>query len=109
MKKVISKYENLIAGEKISRKDKLFFFGRRMKKRDLQKKNDQLKESVLEVGHNYFTHCHKCGCEVTYTIDHEAPCPEMWIEYFCLRCHSLIAYVDNSPLILMLDPDLNFN
>ncbi len=41
--------------------------------------------------------CPHCGCKVTYTVDHGAAYPEVWVSEICSRCDNTVGYIDNSP------------
>jgi len=50
-----------------------------------------------------FEFCPKCGCTEYYFTNNMATYPEQWIEYYCYRCDNLVASVDNSPFIHVLE------
>lgn len=94
---VEEQYSNLIHGFKVSRKAKLAWLGRKISKKELKLKIELWnKKSEEEKAYSYF--CPNCGCKSEYTFHHpEVEYPGVWTEVFCLRCHTRIAWRDNSP------------
>lgn len=101
----VETYENISRGWKVSRKDKLAWIGRKLNKSRIRRRLINAKKEVKvndEKSLESLNFCYKCGCHSTYAIDHEVGYPEIWVEYFCLRCHTLVMYADNSPYTSML-------
>ena len=98
----IKTFESISRGEKVPRKFKLAFIGRKISKKDLKAKIKRwLLKDEQRQSRSYF--CPNCGCGTGYLYDHNVEYPERWIEEFCLRCHSRIAITDNSPWYYELD------
>lgn len=85
--------------EKLPRKLKLKLLGRVPSKRKI---NEFKKYWTSEQG---FPLCHKCGCGATKHWNHRVPYPEVWIDYKCARCGTLVAYQDNSPLRFVIEEE----
>lgn len=89
-------YQALINGERIPRKEKLAWLGRKLSKKKIKEKVERWrKKSEEKKQYSYF--CPNCGCGSAYLHDHEVEYPERYIDEYCLRCHTKIAWTDNSP------------
>ena len=93
-------------GEKVSRKVKKFFIGKKCTKKSLRKRMKDVRvtekniygETILS---DYF--CPKCGCELERSNVHYVEYPEIWTDYDCARCGYRTATEDNSPYIHCLE------
>lgn len=89
-------YQALVDKERIPRKHKLAWLGRRLSKKQIREKIERWRSRPEdEQNHSYF--CPNCGCGSGYLHDHEVEYPEIWKDEYCLRCHTKIAWTDNSP------------
>lgn len=102
-------YLAIINDEKLPRKLKKKFLGKRINKSKLNK----LLESVIlgpPIRTMYerreilpFAFCPKCGHEDYYGSGNLTAYPEHWEKFNCFKCHSLVGYIDNSPFIHALE------
>ena len=44
-----------------------------------------------------FQFCPNCGCEAVDWHDHRVEYPEVWIDYFCMRCGKQVGTQENGP------------
>lgn len=102
-------YLAIINQEKLPRKLKKKFLGKKIKKSKL---NLLLKSVTLgpPIKTMYerreifpFAFCPKCGCKDYYGSGNLTGYPEHWEKFRCFRCHNLVAYIDNSPFIHALE------
>ena len=86
--------------EKLPRKLKKKYIGKRMNKRALK----ALIESTTMIEHKYpetptilpFEFCPDCGCREVRCTGEMASYPETWVEEYCARCNSYVGGADNS-------------
>ena len=97
MKKYIQNFNSLKWGDKVSRKWKLRLIGRKANKKTIKKQNEEFIKNPFMM-----PDCHVCGCSDIASFFHHVEYPEVWHEYKCLRCKTLVAYEDNSPLRFVL-------
>ena len=100
-------YRKLHNNEKLSRKTKKQFLGRRLSKTKLKK----LLNSVQIIQNKYpqaatilpHKFCPKCGCTKTRSTGNMVEYPELWVRVYCLRCGFLVGEADNSPFVHALE------
>lgn len=96
-------------GGKIPRKLKKKILGKKMKRSVLRK---MLKEYTLgkpvktmyesvECSHGLF--CPNCGERGMAGTGNMTSYPEHWENFYCLRCRTQVAYIDNSPFVHILE------
>lgn len=90
-------YSRLCVGDKIPRWAKKQILGYKSSKTEIRRK------IVLYKAGKGNPCCPDCGCEVNNREDHWVAYPEIWVDYYCLRCGKKVAYEDNSPYIHVLD------
>jgi ribosomal protein S27AE len=95
------------SGNKVSRKTKKQFLGKRPGKANLNK----LLKNVQIIPNKYpqsstilpYPFCPKCGCTETRNTGNMAEHPELWVRTYCLRCGFLVGEADNSPFVHALE------
>lgn len=100
--------------DKLSRRIKKQYLGRKMNKSDLRKL--LLSVVVIPANNGYdmatilpYQFCPKCGCTATRYVDHGASYPERWASTYCVRCNWKLSTSDNSPFYHCLEyPDFNY-
>lgn len=97
MKKYIQNFNSLKCGGKVSRKWKIRLIGRKANKKTIRNQNEEFIKNPFMM-----PDCHVCGCSDHSSDYHYVGYPEVWNDYRCLRCKTLIAYEDNSPLRFVL-------
>lgn len=106
------KYQHYIAledRESLPRKTKKAILGLRMSKSALKRliKSVKVGEPIITMYERPnitpYLFCPDCGCTDTYGSGNKSYYPEHWEEFRCLRCHSVTAYIDNSPYIHKLE------
>lgn len=114
MKINYSKYWNAIHyGDKLPRKVKKKMLGYRMSSCKLSRLLKSVK--VLETYPTMFerpnihpyTFCPSCGETGYIGTGNMASYPEHWEDFNCIRCHSKVATIDNSPFIHILERVVN--
>lgn len=50
-----------------------------------------------------FAFCPKCGCSEYRGTGNLTTYPEHWEKFKCVRCKTLVGYIDNSPFIHALE------
>jgi len=88
--------------EKLSRKLKKAFLGRRLSKKKLRKLLDSVVIIPAKNGHDMstilpFMFCPQCGCTQYRSTGNMAVYPERWVYCFCERCNFKVMASDNSP------------
>lgn len=101
-------YNALNHGEKLPRKLKKFFLGKRMSKSKL---NRLIKSTTIIKGAKTmyeepevypYLFCPNCGCTGNVGGGNLTSYPEHWEYFHCLRCQEIVGYIDNSPFIHIL-------
>lgn len=93
---------------KLPRKIKKAILGDRISSNELNRKLRSvklIKDTNTMYDRPEFTHeafCQNCGCTAYFGIDHEVEYPEHWEDFYCMRCKSKVAVIDNSPFIHVL-------
>ena len=98
-------YLALCYGDKIPRKSKKLYLGKRISKSELNRKLKSVKiikeaqtcYEMTESEPNLF--CPKCGNEGMVGTGNRVAYPEHWEDFHCTRCRNKVAYIDNSPTI----------
>lgn len=90
-------YDSLKWNGKVSRKWKLKLLGRKKSKKAIKEENRMF--TLFPIG---FPSCHVCGCSYLFYFGHNVEYPEIWNEYKCRRCKTIVAYEDNCPLTFVL-------
>lgn len=94
---------------RLPRKRKKALLGRKIKRSKLLKllssveviKSARTCYQVPEIKPYLF--CPQCGCKEYYGTGNRACYPEHWEYFKCLRCSSVVGYIDNSPFIHALE------
>jgi hypothetical protein len=96
-------------GERIPRKVKKWYLGKKVNKSKLRK---LLKSVVVVPAENDsrdgpeilpYTFCPRCGCKESTNSGNMAMYPEYYIHYNCQRCGFLVGLVDNSRFVHALE------
>lgn len=90
---------NAFDGCKVSRKTKKLLIGKK-------KTVKRIQEMIFEYKFKSSSEekfCPSCGCETSWPKNHYVGYPDIWIEYFCMRCGRKVAEEDNSPYKHILD------
>lgn len=94
-------------GEKVSRKTKKEFFGKRISKPRLKKMLDGVQITQNKYPQSAtiapYAFCPKCGCKETRSTGNMAEHPELWVKSYCLKCGNLVGEADNSPFVHVLE------
>ncbi len=99
----------LYEGEKISRKSKKYFLGKRLGKSKLQKLLDSVEiiESATNMYHGPiikpYEFCPFCGSTGTRGTGNLTVYPEHWEYFHCVRCNKVVGYIDNSAYVSALE------
>ena len=96
-------------GGRIPRKIKKRVLGKRIRRRDLRHKLNTLKigDPIVtmwerrEINHGMF--CPHCGETKHVGTGNMTSYPEHWEDFKCLRCRRVVARIDNSPFIHVLE------
>lgn len=108
----MNRYKAFIAlkyGERIPRKIKKTIIGKRMSNGKLKRLLKSVKiiqpaKTMYDVPEILpYSFCPKCGCKEYFGTGNKTAYPEHWESFHCLRCKSLVAYIDNSPFIHALE------
>jgi len=108
-------WQSIQNGEKLPRKAKKAFLGKRMKQSSLRRLLKSV--NVMQPAQTMYESpvifpylfCPKCGCTESTGTGNMTSYPEHWEYFYCIRCHEKVAYIDNSPFIHALEfPELNF-
>lgn len=99
----VSKYMALVNGKKVPRKFKKKILGKKMGKSKLRRKIEKFE--VIHEGkslrdstvYSDTLFCPKCGCTEYRGTGNMVPYPEMYENFYCLRCNYHVATIDNSP------------
>lgn len=94
---------------KLPRKIKKKILGRKLTKSKLRKllslvevvKGAKTMFETPEVKPYLF--CPNCGCRYMYGSGNKVGYPEHWEYFYCLRCDEIVASIDNSPFIHILE------
>jgi len=102
-------YTALHYGEKLPRKVKKLLLGKRIS----QSKLNRLIKSVKVISHartmyevpvvEPYLFCPHCGCRGMRPTGNRVAYPEHWEDFHCERCREIVAYIDNSPFIHILE------
>ncbi len=102
-------YASMAAGHKVPRKVKKFFLGKRFTNSKIKRLLKKI-EFGKEIRTMYerreilpFAFCPKCGCRDYVGYGNMAEYPEHWEDFICLRCRSVVASIDNSPFVHVLE------
>lgn len=96
-------------GEKLPRKTKKYFLGKRMSRSKLQRllKKVEVVKSANTMYDNPvikpYSFCPKCGCTEMRGTGNKSCYPEHWEYFHCIRCGNIVGYIDNSPFIHALE------
>lgn len=111
-------YRAVFLGEKLPRKVKKFILSKRMSKSKLNRliksvEITQSADNMYEVPIiKPYTFCPNCGETKYFGAGSEVSYPEHWEYFHCFRCRKIVAYIDNSPFVHILENDnyfKNFN
>lgn len=94
-------YQFLTCGEKLPRKTKKHFLGKRMSNSKLKKLLDLVEVESKEI--KPFAFCPSCGCTSMRGTGNDAVYPEHWEYFYCSRCSKVVGYIDNSPFVHALE------
>lgn len=102
-------YYALKDGEKLPRKVKKFFLGKRMSKSKLNRLLKSVK--VIDSATTMYEcptilpyeFCPNCGCTRNIGTGNMTSYPEHWEDFNCCRCRKVVATIDNSPYIHVLE------
>lgn len=96
-------------GEKLPRKVKKHILGKRISKSRL----NRLIKSVKVINHAGTMYeepvvephlfCPHCGCSGIVGTGNMTSYPEHWENFYCSRCHEIVAFIDNSPFTHILE------
>lgn len=95
--------------ERLPRKIKKSFLGKRMNKSKLKKLLDSVKitktPDTMYDRYNItpYLFCPNCGCIHTRSTGNMTSYPEHWEHFYCLRCNKLVGAIDNSPYYHVLE------
>lgn len=102
-------YRAIENDDKLPRKVKKYVLGKRMRKSQLKKLLKSV-EVMKSAGTMYETptikpylFCPHCGCTGMNGTGNLTSYPEHWEKFHCIRCHAVVAYIDNSPFIHALE------
>lgn len=102
--------------EKVPRKFKKAFLGKKFSKNKLRKLLATVRigtrtTTMYHASEIYpYQFCPKCGCLHYYGTGNKTSYPEHWEYFYCLRCNHTVAYIDNSPFIHALEcPEWDYN
>jgi transcription initiation factor IIE alpha subunit len=100
----------------IPRKHKKAILGFKLSKNKIRKLlktvklGDEIKSIFEEREIKPFMFCPKCGCKGFAGAGNMAQYPEHWEKFNCIRCGTLVGYIDNSPFVHALEcPDNNYD
>lgn len=102
-------YNAIMYREKLPRKVKKYVLGKKMSKSKL---NRLLKSVVVKSSADTMydapeilphPFCPNCGCTGEIGSGNLTSYPEHWEKFYCIRCHEITAYIDNSPYIHALE------
>lgn len=86
-------YWDIICGRKAPRKQKKAIIGTVLNKSKLRKRIHQYITTDMEG----LEFCPSCGCHLIRSRYHdEVEYPEIWEEWFCVRCNEYLGGADNS-------------
>lgn len=96
-------------GEKLPRKAKKLFLGKRMSKKKLREllasveigKPAETMYDEAEIKPHSF--CPNCGCTGMRGTGNMTSHPEHWENFYCVKCNFLVAVIDNSPFTHALE------
>lgn len=109
-------WDALHRGAKLPRRIKKALLGKKISGPQLKRLLKQVKIVLYKDKHrpSYphvviepYSFCPKCGCDGHRSVNHHVEYPEIWINYYCLRCGFLVASADNSPYIHVLEEMYN--
>lgn len=98
-------YEALSCGDKLPRKVKKHFLGKRISKAKLNRllKSVEIIHSPRNLYDDYivkpYLFCPHCGCSEMRGTGNMTTYPEHWENFYCSRCKKLVGVIDNSPFI----------
>ncbi len=116
MKKKHRYYRAIVLGRKCPRKAKKAILGLKMSESSVRQLiktvtiGDPIKTMYERVEISPYAFCPKCGCKEYVGHGNRAAYPEHWESFTCLRCDTLVGYIDNSPFIHALEcPENNYD
>lgn len=96
--------------DKLPRKLKKYALGKKMRRGKLRR---MLDETILgppittmyerREFHPHGAFCPNCGHAAYYGTGNQTSYPEHWEYFYCLKCHAVVGYIDNSPFIHALE------
>jgi hypothetical protein len=107
-------YRQIIYGERLPRKFKKKQLGIRVHKSKLRKMLSEtvvgepirtMFERVEFTPHGEF--CPSCGSSGYFGTGNMTQYPEHWEKFHCLRCGTVVGYIDNSPFVHALECKYN--
>lgn len=107
--KVYNTFLALKDRERVPRKIKKYFLGKKLSKNKLRKllatvKIGTVTRDMYHASEIYpYRFCPKCGCRHSYGSGNKTEYPEHWEYFYCLRCLNIVAYIDNSPYVHALE------
>lgn len=96
-------------GDKLPRKVKKALLGKRMSKCRLNRllKSVKIVESCKTMFEfpiiEPYAFCPNCGCTEMTGTGNMTTYPEHWEDFHCVRCRTVVAKIDNSPFIHILE------
>jgi len=85
-------------GDKLPRKKKKALLGKRLGKQNIGNRIENWIKGVDRIDF-----CPKCGCPFMYSTGNMAEYPEVWENFYCLRCRAMVGAADNSPFQHVLE------
>ena len=102
-------YTAILNREKLPRKIKKRILGKRLSKTKIKKLLKTV-EVITSCKTMYqqpvikpFLFCPKCGCKEYIGTGNRTGYPEHWEYFHCLRCWNVVAGIDNSPFVHVLE------
>ena len=95
--------------ERLPRKLKKRFLGKKMSRNKLRKLLDSVViHDTADTMYDYpdihpYAFCPNCGCKASYGSGNKTSYPEHWEYFYCIRCNNVVGYIDNSPFIHALE------
>lgn len=102
-------YNAVRYGEKLPRKVKKALLGKRMSKCKLNRllKSVNIIKSCKTMYEfpiiEPYAFCPNCGCTEMIGTGNMTAYPEHWEDFHCIRCRCVVAKIDNSPFIHILE------
>ena len=96
-------------GDKVPRKAKKAFLGSRISKQKLKRLLKTVKiisrsKTMYEIANIYpYIFCPACGCTSMRGSGNMETCPNHREYFYCIRCHKIVGYIDNSPFVHALE------